>query len=109
MKKLNLTCKPLLNGIMAYWEQDPAAADYIITLYVGDKPISIRNNDRAELYCSFTNLAKLDGTYKVKVQAETRDGKIVAESDTLLCEVVDVIAELEQIKNRLDTIAYNCA
>lgn len=107
MKKINLTCKPILNGIMAYWEQADDAAGYIVTLYIGDRPISVRNNARTELYCSFTGLASINGTtrsitdricntvvnygysyssqhsgfdYYIKVSAENRNGEIIAES-----------------------------
>ena len=102
MNKLNLTCKPIFNGIMAYWEQVNDAAGYIVTLYVNDAPISIRNNPRTELYCSFVELAKLGAGYSVQVQAEDHSGQIIAESEKVKCSVVDLNDELAKMKSEME-------
>ena len=119
MDKIKLTCKPLLNGIMAYWDGAKEAAGYIATLYVNGKAISVRTLPRTELYCSFTGLAAIDGVtttitdiishaassvmsssgfafsspkhsgldYFVQIEAESREGKIIARSDRVECSV----------------------
>lgn len=62
MEKMNLTCKPILNGIMAYWEGVEESARYIIKLFINDKDIFTKINERTEKYCSFTGLASIDDT-----------------------------------------------
>lgn len=62
MEEINLKCNPILNGIMAYWEGVEAAARYIIKLYINDKDISTKINERTEKYCTFTGLASIDNT-----------------------------------------------
>ena len=56
-----LVCKPLMNGIMAYWDEVNNVASYNVTLYINNQPISKRINQRTELYCTFTGLAAVDG------------------------------------------------
>lgn len=58
---MKLICKPLLNGIMAYWEKVEEAASYTISLYINDQVISTRINDRNEMYATFSGLAAIDG------------------------------------------------
>ncbi len=117
MNKINATCKPILNGIMACWEGVDNAARYVITLYINDADISTRINERTEKYCAFTGLAAIDNTtisitssicraakaviyhdsyaspqhsgfdYYVKVSAENRNGEIIAESEKIKCSV----------------------
>ena len=89
MDKLNLKCNPIFYGIMAYWDAVDDATNYIITLYVDDKPIAIRNNQREECYHSFVGLA--DNNYKVKVVAENRNGEIIATSYNVLCNIVGTV------------------
>ena len=109
---MKLFCNPLMNGIMAYWEQVPDAACYNITLYINEQPISKRVNERTEMYCSFTGLAAIDGVtthaigavatfsshvyasfnhsgldYYVKVEAENRRGEIIDQTDKVKCKV----------------------
>ena len=36
-KKMELTCEPLLNGIMAYWDKVEDAAIYYVNLLIGEK------------------------------------------------------------------------
>lgn len=60
MKSINLTCKPIFNGIMAYWEPVKDAARYIVQLYINNEIISERVNERAERYVAFSGLASLD-------------------------------------------------
>lgn len=113
---MKLTCKPLLEGIMAYWEEVPEAADYIVILYINNTPISTKNVERGELYYSFKGLAAIDGQtgstvygaayfgrnicgvsvappqhsgsdYCVQVQAENRKGEIIAVSERVKCKV----------------------
>lgn len=62
MEKMNLTCKPILNSIMAYWEGVEESVRYIIKLFINDKDISTKINERTEKYCSFTGLAAIDNT-----------------------------------------------
>ena len=59
---MKLICKPLLNGIMAYWEKVDEAASYTVSLYINEQVISTRNNDRNEMYTTFNGLAAIDGT-----------------------------------------------
>lgn len=116
--KMNLVCMPLVNGIMAYWAKVEEAASYIISLYINNQVISTRVNERSELYTTFTGLAGIDGAtealfdslarkikpgvdytyshrggtgynYYVKVQAENRNGEIIASSEKQICSVKD--------------------
>lgn len=113
---MNLVCKPLMNGIMAYWTKVEDAAFYNITLYINEQAISKRINERTELYCTFTGLAAVDGItrktistaaastvhvvgggysspkhsgydYYVRVEAENRNGEIIEISDKVKCAV----------------------
>ena len=59
---MELVCKPLMNGIMAYWSEVEDAVCYNITLYINEQAISQRVNPRTELYCTFNGLAAIDGT-----------------------------------------------
>lgn len=58
---MELVCKPLMNGIMAYWSEVEEAARYNVTLYINEQAISKRINPRTELYCTFNGLAAIDG------------------------------------------------
>ena len=119
MNYIDLTCKPILNGIMVYWDGVETAARYIITLYINDNDISTRINERTEKYCAFTGLAAIDGVtssstaklrnacqtvvgggsyvprhsgldYYVCVQAEDRTGNIIAKSNKVKCSVKEL-------------------
>ncbi len=105
MNKLNLTCKPILNGIMAYWEGEEKAARYIVSLHIGETEISTRINERTEKYCTFSGLAELDN-YKIKVVAEDRNGTVIAESSQPEVEVEDLNHKLNVIIRKLDDVAY---
>ena len=81
-KKMELTCEPLLNGIMAYWDKVEDAAIYYVHLLIGEKHVeskmiagrvtSIKSEKetykeiatievpRNITYHSFLNLAKID-------------------------------------------------
>lgn len=111
--RMNLVCKPLMNGIMAYWDEVPEAACYNVKLYINDQVISKRINERTELYHTFTGLAAIDGLtkgeigktipravgggysnpsssgleYYVKVEAENRLGEMIAQSPKTPCKV----------------------
>lgn len=61
---MELVCKPLMNGIMAYWSEVEDAACYNVTLYINKQAISKRINPRTELYCTFNGLAAIDGITK---------------------------------------------
>lgn len=61
---MELVCKPLMNGIMAYWSEVEEAARYNVTLYINNQAISKRINPRTELYCTFNGLAAIDGITK---------------------------------------------
>ena len=110
---MELVCKPLMNGIMAYWSEVENAASYNVTLYINKQAISKRINPRTELYCTFNGLAAIDGTtkntiisaimafsvnsypssqhsgqdYYVDVVAEDRDGNIIEKSEKVKCTV----------------------
>ena len=110
---MKLICKPLMNGIMAYWDEVEDAIAYNITLYINEQAISKRINERTELYCTFTGLAAVDGVarqtisaaaeyvarrvlyfpkhsgydYYVKVEAENRNGEIIESTDKVKCAV----------------------
>lgn len=114
MQMIDLKCYPILNGIMAWWSSVEDAAHYIVTLYINDAPISEKIVERTEKYCSFTGLAAIDGQtrgaasaislaashvhirgssphsgydYYIKVQAENRNGEIIAESSKIKSKV----------------------
>ena len=81
-KKMELTCEPLLNGIMAYWDKVEDAAVYYVHLLIGEfrqeskfvenrfittkaekatyKEIATFEVPRNIAYHSFLNLAKID-------------------------------------------------
>lgn len=61
---MKLTCKPLMQGIMAYWDEVENAASYTISLYINDQVISRRINDRNEMYVTFNGLVAVDGMTK---------------------------------------------
>ena len=61
---MKLICKPLLNGIMAYWEKVDEATSYTVSLYINDQVISTKINDRNEMYATFSGLAAIDGVTK---------------------------------------------
>ena len=113
---MKLICNPLMNGIMAYWDEVEDAVAYNITLYINEQAISKRINERTELYCTFTGLAAVDGVtirtisaaaestvhvvgggyfspkysgydYYVKVEAENRNGEIIESTDKVRCAV----------------------
>lgn len=111
---MELKCYPILNGIMAWWSSVETAARYIVTLYINDAPISEKVVERTEKYCAFTGLAAIDGQtrgaassislavshvlargtsphsgfdYYIKVQAENRNGEIIAESEKIKSKV----------------------
>ncbi|MBO5224712.1 MAG: hypothetical protein J6C23_09405, partial [Clostridia bacterium] len=66
---MKLICKPLMNGIMAYWEKVEEAARYDVSLYINEQAISKRINERTELYCTFTGLAAVDGVTRRTISA----------------------------------------
>lgn len=109
---MNLVCKPIFQGIMAYWDEVPNTAVYTIKLFINEKIISRKTNERTELYCSFNGLAPIDGTtysviprgvpvsiggycgsshsgldYYVQIEAEDRNGKILEQSEKVKCSV----------------------
>lgn len=114
---MNLICKPLINGIMAYWTPVEDASHYNIKLYINNQLISTRVNERTELYCTFTGLAPIDGVtssiiqssarslqhvvgggysrgpqhsgfdYYVEVEAENRNGQIIEKTEIQKCKV----------------------
>lgn len=112
MQTIDLKCYPILNGIMAWWSSIEDAARYIVTLYINDAPISEKIVERTEKYCFFTGLAAINGQtrgaassisraasyvhvrgysssphsgfdYYIKVQAENRNGEIIAGSEKI--------------------------
>ena len=116
LSKITLRCNPLMNGIMAYWHRVDKAACYNVSLYINAQVISTRVIERNELYTTFTGLAAIDGVtegliervykprsnlpgwvanpiknsgmdYYVQVEAENRNGEIIAISDKVKCSV----------------------
>lgn len=69
---MNLTCKPLINGIMAYWTPVEDASHYNIKLYINNQLISTKVNERTELYCTFTGLAPIDGVTSSIINSSVR-------------------------------------
>ena len=69
---MELVCKPLMNGIMAYWSEVKKAACYNVILYINEQAISKRINPRTELYCTFTGLAAIDGITKNTIVSAAR-------------------------------------
>ena len=69
---MELVCKPLMNGIMAYWSEVKKAASYNVTLYINKQAISKRINPRTELYCTFNGLAAIDGITKNTITTAAR-------------------------------------
>lgn len=119
MKVIALQCYPILNGIMAWWwSTEEETAQYVVTLYINDYPISEKVVERSEKYCTFTGLAAIDGQtrgaassisyeishvgygvatpthsgldYYIKVQAENRNGEIIAESGKIKSTVKEI-------------------
>lgn len=108
---MELECNPLLEGIMAYWEETQEAASYTAILYINDTIISRRTIQRGELYCSFKGLARVDikksavmstashagrfgetpthsgKDYYVQIIAENRNGEIIDASKKVKCAV----------------------
>ena len=110
---MKLVCKPLMNGIMAYWTEVADAARYNVRLYINDCVISRRINERTELYHTFSGLAAIDGTtghairaaavassgwghvepqhsgldYYVQVTAEDRNGNALSVSEKVKARV----------------------
>ena len=79
---MNLVCKPLLEGIMAYWDEVQRAASYTVTLYINEKVIARKTVERGTMYCAFRDLAA-DLSYHIRVSAEDRNANIIAVSDTV--------------------------
>ena len=70
---MELVCKPLMNGIMAYWSEVENAVGYNITLYINKQAISKRVNPRTELYCTFNGLAAIDGCTQRVIDSARHD------------------------------------
>ena len=70
---MKLICKPLMNGIMAYWSEVKNAVSYNITLYINKQAISQRVNPRTELYCTFKGLAAIDGYTQSVINSARHD------------------------------------
>ena len=70
---MKLDCKPLMNGIMAYWSEVENAVSYNITLYINKQAISKRINPRTELYCTFKGLAAIDGCTQSVIDSARHD------------------------------------
>ena len=70
---MELVCKPLMNGIMAYWSEVEDAVCYNITLYINEQAISKRINPRTELYCTFNGLAAIDGYTQSVINSARND------------------------------------
>lgn len=94
MQMIDLKCYPILNGIMAWWSSIENAARYIVTLYINNASISEKVVERTEKYYSFTGLAAISlrgpGSYYIKVQAENRNGEIIAESEKIKSTVREI-------------------
>lgn len=108
---MKLVCKPLFEGIMAYWDKVEDAVCYHAMLYIDDNVISNKNVERSQLYCYFKGLASVghwvetghrhlpgdygrryDGSkYFVQVVAENRKGEIIDWSEKVESQVKESI------------------
>ncbi len=76
---MELICRPLINGIMAYWEEVPEATSYNVILFINDQVLSRKSLDRNECYYTFTGLAAIDNTTRGLISsAASRIGKPIA-------------------------------
>lgn len=78
--KIDLKIGALFQGIMAYWDKVEDAMQYNVKLYIKSCEISTVVVDRNTRYHTFQGLAPRFG-YFVIVEAEDRNGKIIAISD----------------------------
>jgi hypothetical protein len=86
---MKLVCSALFEGIMACWEEVPEATQYVIKLYFGDKLISVKTNERTELYHSFKGLPS--GKFSVQIEAEGRDGKVLKKSEKVISQPKGIV------------------
>ena len=93
---VNLNVGKVFQGIMAYWDKVEEAASYTLTLYALDKnkkvecEIAIVVLDRNTRYYTFQGLSCNYG-YCLKVEAEDRNGEIIARSDRKECDPSNVV------------------
>ena len=79
-KKIRLEVGALFQGIMLYWDKIEDAMQYNVKLYIKSCEISTVVLDRNTRYYTFQGLAP-EFEYFVRVEAEDRNGKIIAISD----------------------------
>ncbi len=112
MNDIKTNIKSIKYGFMVWWKNIEGAACYNIKLYIGtdvekDKygiclkreydEIAVVEKDRKTLYHSFVNLARVSSSYGrttnlnyyIKVEAEDREGNILAQSSTLKADVLE--------------------
>ncbi len=84
----------VFQGIMAYWNKIEESVSYTLTLYASDNnnecEIATILLDRNTRYYTFQGLSS-KYSYSLKVEAEGRDGKIIAQSDREKCYPGDVV------------------
>jgi hypothetical protein len=113
MRNLWMQADGLPYGIAVRWERLDEAARYGVTLYDSEKRfMSKRLLERDECYCSFQGLATIFGvSYFISVQAEDRQGAIVAEmTQTAKPESnldVEKIRLLKQLSDQIKEVSRN--
>lgn len=122
MKELVLNVESMPYGAMVTWrkcDEDEVAA-YTVRLYMGKSAsdcaeICRVDKDRHTAYHTFSGLAKSAQSYFVEVEAENRQGEIVAKSDRryfavvdgnedLRREMSDLKSEMRDIRRSIDNI-----
>lgn len=83
IKELKLDYQPLPYGAMVWWDKCEDAASYSVRLSIIDDnrlphEICQITKDRNTMYHSFTDLGKNSNGYTVTVQAEDREGTVLA-------------------------------
>jgi len=76
---INLNIGKVFQGIMLYWDKIEDAMQYNVKLYIKSYELSTVVLDRNTRYYTFQGLAP-EFEYFVRVEAEDRNGKIIAMS-----------------------------
>lgn len=103
MKEIVLNVESMPYGAMVCWKKFDEAeevATYTVRLYMGKSAsdcveICRVDKDRHTAYHTFSGLAKSSQNYFVEVEAENRQGEIVARSERKIFGVVDSVDELK--------------
>ena len=92
MEALEIREEGMPYGFMLWWDKHKDAVRYTVRLYIecdgAEHELSVVEKDRHTAYHTFTNLAYLSrGEYKVSVEAEGRDGTVIAVSRKIWAHV----------------------